>query len=84
MEKVLFKHKKNTDVAVEILKWNRPVGKPYTKIKVTWWNIGPHEPFWLGQMTTGYLTDATKIGKERKKYPLDLWHDNWELYKWAK
>ena len=76
----LYKHKNNKDVAVEILRFIKIPGKDYARIKVRWWNIGPHEPF--SMMIDQWLTDATIKGnkKERMKYPLTKWEQNWRLY----
>ena len=45
----LWKHRNNRDVAVYILKCfhvtNEESTNPRFKLKVEWWNIGPH-PWW--------------------------------------
>lgn len=75
----LYKHVNNKDVAVEVLKFIDVPGKDYAKIKVCWWNIGPHEPYCMNM--TQWLTDASIDGsmKDRKKYSLKKWREEWEL-----
>lgn len=76
----LYKHKDNTDVAVEVLKFVKVSGKDYARIKVCWWNVVPsHPPYCMN--FTQYLTDATIQGnaRERQKYPLSKWLSDWEV-----
>lgn len=76
----LYRHKNNRDIAAQVLSLFVPPGKNYARIGVRWWNIGPHEPFCLGISTK--LTDATIVGnkRQRQKYPLDKWRDDWVIY----
>ena len=75
---MLYKHVNNTDVAVELLKFIRIPGKKYARIKVKWYNIGPHAWYSLG--ITQWLTDASIVGnkKERGKYSLSKWRTEWQ------
>lgn len=41
----LLKHPKSNDIAMEVLKKFYVKEKDVWKIRVRWWNIGPHEPF---------------------------------------
>ena len=80
----LYKHKNNTDVAVEVVRMIKIPGKNYARIKVRWWNIGKcHAPWNLG-LETQWLTDATIRGNkdQRMKYPISKWKNDWEIYKW--
>jgi len=76
----LYKHINNKDVAVEILKFMRIPGKDYARIKVKWWNIGPHKSY--DMLIQSWLLDATKTGnvRNRGKYPLSKWESEWKLY----
>lgn len=76
----LYKHKNNTDVAVEVLSWYQPKGKDYAKIKVRWWNISLYpnrDPYciWYTQNLTH--TDSNSM-KDRRKYPLSKWKKEWD------
>lgn len=75
----LYRHKNNTDIAAQVLSLFVPPGKAYARIEVMWWNIGPHEPFCLNFSTK--LTDATIKGNKRQrgKYPLEKWKNDWTL-----
>lgn len=80
MNCTLYRHKNNTDVAAQVLSFRPIPGKNYARVEVMWWNIGPHEPFCLNISTK--LTDATIKGnkREREKYPLDKWMNDWIIY----
>lgn len=75
----LYKHKNNTDVAVEILSFFQPQGKKYARIKIRWWRIGKdNKPMWCMNYIQN-LTDATIRGntRARQKYPVDKWTNDW-------
>lgn len=86
MYPTLYKHRNNTDVAVEVVKMIKIPGKRYARIKVRWWNIGNcHAPYSMG-LDPQWLTDATIKGNkdQRMKYPLPKWNYDWEIYTWKK
>lgn len=65
----LFKHKNNTDVAIEVIKMRYIPETAVFKIKVLWWNIGLcHAPWPMG------LSQNIIVSK-------DKWRD-WERYRW--
>lgn len=76
----LYKHKNNTSVAAEVIKMVKIDGKPYARIKVRWWKITHNKPMYCIGIVQ-WLTDATIQGpkKERMKYPLEKWNNDWEL-----
>lgn len=64
----LYKHLKNNDVAVEVIKSFYVKEKKALKMKVMWWNIGRcHEP-WSMNIT------------QRIEIPVDLWIKDWIKY----
>lgn len=77
----LYKHKNNTDVAAEVIKYFQPHNKDYVRIKVRWWRILNNKPIYcMGFMSK--LTTAESYGKpmkERTKYPLKMWNEDWKL-----
>ena len=76
---ILFKHKNNTSVAVEVIKMYTPPGKNWAKIHVRWWKLTGGRPMYCMNIDQ-YLTDATIVGNKeaRKRYPLDKWKKDWE------
>ena len=76
----LFQHINNRDVAVEVLRLVRVPGKTYCRIKVRWWNVGPHAPYCMG--FEQWLTDSSIVGKkkQRQKYPTERWRTEWQPY----
>ncbi len=66
---MLFKHKNNTDVAIEILKQFFVKEKKVYKLKVRWWNIGECHAPWCMHID------------QRITVSLDDWK-NWEHYEW--
>jgi hypothetical protein len=74
----LYIHKNNKDVAVEVLSFLIPSGKKYAKIKIRWWNVGPHKPYCMGFIA--HLTDASLSGKNKYKYSLEKWDSEWRVY----
>ena len=78
MTSELWKHREMRDVAAEILKFIHIPGKDYVRVRVRWWNIGPHEPYCM--YIDQWLTTAESYGKptkERSKYPRSKWVDEW-------
>ena len=79
MYTVLYRHKNNRDVAVEVLTIFQPHGKDYARIKVRWWNIGP-KCFDMRIESWLQLADPDLKVKERRKYPMKTWRNDWVLY----
>lgn len=74
-----YKHKNNTDVAVEVLSFFQPTGKDYARIKVRWWRIGLENEIKWCMNITQTLTDADIVGskKQKTKYPVSKWESDW-------
>lgn len=65
---LLYKHRNNTDVALEVLKSFYVKEKNLWKLKIRWWNIGKCHAPWCMQLT------------EQLEIPREDWRDNWEVY----
>lgn len=77
----LYKHKNNTDVAVEVIRKVLVSNKDYIKLHIMWWNIGEsHSPYCMN--VVGWLTHADNGGnkKNKMKYPISVWENEWEIY----
>ena len=61
----LWKHVNNKDVAFQVLKSFYVKEKRIYKMKVEWWNIGPHEAWPMG------ITQRIQI-------PVDIWIKDWQ------
>jgi hypothetical protein len=67
---VLYKHKNNEDVAVEVLKKFYIPQKRQWKLTIRWWNIGRVHPPWC-------------MGIEEKiTLDQDTWRNDWQPYTW--
>lgn len=60
----LWKHVRNTDVAVEVLKRFWIKEKAAWSFRVRWWNIGPHEPYCMNI-------------EQRLKIDGEIWRRDW-------
>jgi hypothetical protein len=78
----IYKHKNCRSLGVEVVKMIRIPDKPYARIKVRWWKLTNNKPVYCLNVEH-WLTDRTIEGnkKERQKYPLEKWKNNWELLK---
>ena len=65
---ILYKHKNNTDVAVEIVKKFYIREKDMWSFKFAWWNIGESHAPW------------PMIIFQRFKIPAETWRKDWERY----
>lgn len=76
----LRKHVRMTSVAAEVIKMVRIPGKDYARIKVRWWKLTHGVPMYCMEISQ-WLTDATIQGskRQREKYPLSKWRDDWEI-----
>ena len=77
-----FKHKDCISTCITVVKFRRIEGKPYCLIKVRWYSLHPDGPMDMGIET--WLTTADSYGKntrQRRKYPLDTWNNDWKVYK---
>jgi len=72
----LYKHIKNTDVAVEVLRFIHIPGKDYVKIKVRWWKISG-KPYCMNIVQHMQTTEGSNL-KQRRKYPIKKWEEEWE------
>ena len=77
---ILHRHKNNIDVAVEIVKFFQPPGKDYAMIKVRWWNIGLRSSFDTRIESWLTLPDTERRTRNRRKYPVKTWREDWIPY----
>ena len=76
---IVYRHKNNRDIAAEVLKMIKIPNKDYIKIKVRWWNIGPHDPYCMN-IVQWLTTTEGKNMDERRKYPREKWKNEWIPY----
>lgn len=67
----LYKHKANTDVAVEVIHSQYHEATDDYKLYVYWWNIGPHTPFNMG-VSQHLVIDASTWLADWKPYKFEI------------
>ena len=77
---ILYKHRNNKSVAVEVLSYMQVKGKDYARIKIRWWKLLPGG-LAFDMRISQRLTDAETIGnmRQRQKYPVSKWKSDWNL-----